>query len=172
MGLWDKLRGELIDIIEWLDSTNDTLVYRFPRYGNEIKYGAKLVVRDGQSAVFVNEGQVADVFGPGTYTLETKNLPILSTIFGWKYGFQSPFKAEVYFASTRRFTDLKWGTRNPIMLRDQEFVPVRLRAFGTYAMRVANAAELLREIVGTDGHFTTGEITEQLRNMNIIFLFA
>ena len=109
MGLWDKIKGELIDIIEWLDDSNDTMLHRFERYGNEIKYGAKLVVREGQAAVFVNEGQIADVFTPGTYTLQTQNLPILATLKGWKYGFESPFKAEVYYASMRRFTDLKWG---------------------------------------------------------------
>ena len=165
MGIWDKLRGELIDIIEWLDPTSNTMVYRFERYNNEIKYGAKLVVREGQAAVFVNEGQIADVFKPGTYELETKNLPILSTLLGWKYGFESPFKAEVYFASMRRFTDLKWGTKNPVMLRDKEFGPVRLRAFGTYVMHVTDPAAFIREIVGTEGHFTTEDITAQLRNM-------
>ncbi|MBN2445784.1 MAG: SPFH domain-containing protein [Phycisphaerae bacterium] len=165
MGIWDRLRGELIDIIEWLDPTSNTMVHRFERYNNEIKYGAKLVVREGQAAVFVNEGQIADVFKPGTYELETKNLPILSTLMGWKYGFESPFKAEVYFASTRRFTDLKWGTKNPVMLRDKEFGPVRLRAFGTYVMRVNDPAAFIREIVGTEGRFTTEDITAQLRNM-------
>ncbi|MFT7620832.1 MAG: membrane protease subunit (stomatin/prohibitin family), partial [Planctomycetota bacterium] len=136
MGLWDKIRGEFIDIVEWLDSSRDTLVHRFERYGNEIKYGAKLVVREGQAAVFVNEGVIADVFEPGTFTLETQNVPILSTLKGWKYGFASPFKAEVYFVNTRRFTDLRWGTKNPIMLRDAEFGPIRLRAFGTYVIKV------------------------------------
>ncbi len=167
MAFWDKIKGELIDIIEWMDDSNDTMVYRFERYGNEIKYGAQLVVRESQAAVFINEGKLADVFLPGQYTLETQNLPILSTLKGWKYGFQSPFKAEVYFVNTRRFTDLKWGTRNPIMLRDAEFGPVRLRAFGTYCMRVKDPATFIREIVGTDGHFTTSEITDQLRNMII-----
>src|SRR5262245_46029358 len=165
MGLFDKLRGELIDIIEWNESGDSQLLaYRFPRYNNEIKYGAKLVVREGQAAVFVNQGQLADVFPPGTYTLETRNLPILSTLLGWMYGFESPFKAEVYFASTRLFTDLKWGTKNPIMLRDAEFGPVRLRAFGTYALRVGVAGIFIRQIVGTDHRFTADQITEQLRN--------
>ena len=165
MGLWDKIKGELIDIVEWLDDSHDTLVYRFERHGNEIKYGAKLIVREGQQAVFINEGQLADVFPPGTYTLTTQNLPILSTLKGWKHGFESPFKAEVYFVSTRQFTDQKWGTKNPVMLRDPEFGPVRLRAFGTYAVRVDDPAQFLREIVGTSGHFTTSEITDQLRNL-------
>ena len=171
MGLWDKIRGEFIDIVEWIDNTNDTLVYRFERHGNEIKFGAKLTVREGQAAVFVNEGKIADVFQPGMYTLETKNLPILSTLQGWKYGFSSPFKAEVYFASMRLFTDLKWGTKNPIMLRDSDFGVVRLRAFGTYVIKVADPSVFVRQVSGTDGRFTTGEITEQLRNF-IVSRFA
>jgi len=165
MGFFDKIKGELIDIIEWLDSSQDTMVYRFERYGNEIKNGAKLTVRESQVAVFISEGRIADVFGPGMHTLETSNLPILSTLKGWKYGFESPFKAEVYFVNTRRFTDQKWGTKNAIMLRDPEFGPVRIRAFGTYVMRVNDAATFIREIVGTDGHFTTIEVTNQLRNL-------
>ena len=167
MSIWDKLRGELIDIIEWLDDSSDTMVYRFERRGNEIKYGAKLTVREGQAAVFVNEGKIADVFKPGMYTLKTENLPILATLKGWKYGFESPFKAEVYFVSTRRFTDLKWGTKNPVMVRDQEFGPVRLRAFGTYAMKVDDPGTFIREIVGTDGRFSKDEITDQLRNITV-----
>jgi len=165
MGLMDKLRGEFIDIIEWLDDSRDTIVWRFPRYDNEIKMGAKLVVRESQTAVFVNEGQVADAFGPGTYTLETQNLPVLSTLKGWKYGFNSPWKAEVYFVNTRLFTDLKWGTQNPVIVRDPEFGMVRLRAFGAYAARVVDATKLLRELVGTDPQFRTEEVQEYLRQM-------
>lgn len=165
MGLWDKIRGEFIDIIQLADDAPDTMVFRFERYGHEIKYGAKLVVREGQAAVFINEGKLADVFAPGTYTLTTQNLPILSTLAGWKYGFESPFKADVYYVWTRQFTDLKWGTKNPIMLRDAEFGPVRLRAFGTYVLRVTDPAAFIRQIVGTDRQFTTDEIAEQLRNM-------
>ncbi len=165
MGLFDKIRGEFIDIIAWTDDSNDTMVYRFERYDNEIKYGARLTVREGQVAALVNEGKLADVFTPGMYTLETQNLPILATLKGWKYGFHSPFKAEVYFISTRQFTDLKWGTKNPVMMRDPEFGAVRLRAFGSYAIRVTDAARFIRELVGTDGRFTTDEITGQLRNM-------
>ena len=130
MGLLNKIKGEFVDIVEWTDDTRDTIVWRFPRYDNEIKNGAQLVVRESQVAVFVNEGQIADVFVPGTYSLETKNLPILTTLKGWKYGFNSPFKAEVYFVSTRQFTDMKWGTQNPVIVRDPEFGMVRLRAFG------------------------------------------
>ena len=165
MGLFDKIKGEFIDVIEWTDDTGDTLVYRFERHNNEIKNGAQLTVRQGQIAVFVDEGELADVFGPGMYTLETSNLPILSTLKGWKHGFQSPFKAEVYFVSTRLFTDQKWGTKNPITMRDPEFGPVRVRAFGTYAIRVADAKVFINEIVGTDGRFSTGEVTDQIRNI-------
>jgi membrane protease subunit (stomatin/prohibitin family) len=171
MALWDKIKGELIDIVQWMDDSSDTVVYRFERYNNQIKYGAQLTVRESQAAVFVNEGKIADVFSPGMYTLETRNLPVLSTLQGWKYGFNSPFMAEVYFCSTRQFTDLKWGTMNPIMLRDAEFGPVRLRAFGTYVMRVKDPATLVRQIAGTDGHFTVDEIVNQLRNF-IVSRFA
>ncbi|MEU8336063.1 SPFH domain-containing protein [Micromonospora tulbaghiae] len=167
MGLMDKLRGELIDIIEWLDDSRDTMVWRFPRYQNEIKMGAKLVVRESQTAVFVNEGKIADVFPPGTYTLETRNLPILSTLKGWKYGFNSPFKAEVYFVNTRQFTDMKWGTQNPVILRDAEFGVVRVRAFGAFAARVVDASRLLRELVGTDPQFRTEEVQEYLRQLMV-----
>ena len=165
MGLWDKVRAEFIDIIEWTDDSRDTIVWRFPRFQNEIKMGAKLVVRESQTAVFVNEGQVADVFPPGTYTLQTQNMPILSTLKGWKYGFDSPWKAEVYFVNTRQFTDMKWGTQNPIIVRDAEFGMVRLRAFGAYAVRVVDPAKLLRELAGTDPQFRTEEVQEFLRQL-------
>ncbi len=165
MGLFSKLFHEFVDVIEWIDDSNNTMVYRFERYGNEIKYGAKLIVREAQIAVFVNEGQVADVLGPGTYELETKNLPVLTTLQNWHHGFQSPFKAEVYFCNARRFTDMKWGTKHPLMLRDSEFGGLRIRAFGTYGVRVTDALTFIREIVGTDGVFTTDEISSQLRNL-------
>jgi membrane protease subunit (stomatin/prohibitin family) len=165
VGLWDKVKGEFIDIIEFLDDSRDTIVWRFPRYQNEIKMGAKLVVRESQVAVFVNEGQVADVFTPGTYTLQTQNLPILSTLKGWKYGFDSPWKAEVYYVNTRQFTDFKWGTQNPVMMRDAEFGMVRLRAFGAYSLRVVDPEKLLRELVGTDPQFRTEEVQEFLRQL-------
>ena len=163
MALWDKLMGELVDIVEWLDDSNNTLAYRFERYQNEIKYGAKLVVREGQVAAFINEGKLADVFKPGTYELTTQNLPILATLKGWKYGFNSPFKAEVYFCSTRKFTDLKWGTPGPAMMRDKDFGVVRATAFGIYAIRVKDAGLFVRDLVGTDNRFTTDEIQENLR---------
>jgi len=165
MSIWDKLFGEFVDIIEWTDSSVDTMVYRFQRYGNEIKFGAKLTVRESQVAVFVSEGEIADVLGPGLYELETKNLPILSTLQHWHHGFESPFKAEVYFFNMRQFVDLKWGTKNPIMMRDKEFNMVRLRTFGTYTIRIDDPSKFIREIVGTDGHFTVDEISSQLRNL-------
>ena len=165
MGLFDKIRGEFVDIIEWLDDSNDTMVFRFDRFQNEIKNGAKLTVREGQVAVFINEGQIADVFQPGMYELTTANLPILSTLKGWKYGFNSPFKAEVYFISTRNITAQKWGTKNPITLSDQRFGMLEIRAFGTYVIRVKDAPVFIKEIVGTDGHFTTDEIADQLKSM-------
>jgi membrane protease subunit (stomatin/prohibitin family) len=165
MGIIDFIKSELIDIIEWTDDSGDTLVYRFPDQDHEIKMGAKLTVREGQAAVFVNEGQIADVFTPGLYTLNTQNMPVLTTIRGWKYGFESPFKAEVYFVSTRNFLDLKWGTQNPIMLRDNDFGVVRLRAFGTYGIRVVEPGDFLKQVVGTDALFTTDEIDGQLRSM-------
>jgi membrane protease subunit (stomatin/prohibitin family) len=159
------LKGEFIDVISWLDDTRDTMVWRFERRDNAIKYGAKLTVREGQAAVFVNEGQIADIFGPGLYELQTNNMPILTTLQHWDHGFSSPFKCEIYFVNTTRFNDQKWGTKNPIMCRDPEFGPVRIRAFGTYSMRVSDPGKFLKEIVGTDGEFTSDEISDQIRNV-------
>ena len=136
----DFLTGEFIDVIEWVDDTRDTMVWRYETRGRAIKYGAKLTVREGQAAVFVHEGQLADVFGPGLYMLETNNMPVLTRLQHWDHGFRSPFKSEIYFVNTTRFNDLKWGTRNPVIARDPEFGPVRLRAFGTYSMRVTDPA--------------------------------
>ncbi len=171
MGLFDWIGGQFIDVIDWTDDSHDTMVYRFNRQGNEIKYGAKLIVRASQVAVFVNEGEIADVLTAGTYELETKNIPILTTLKHWDHGFNSPFKAEVYFLNTKRFIDLRWGTKNPIMVRDPEFAMVRLRAFGTYEIRIDDPKVFMTEIVGTDGHFTTDEIDKQLTNL-IVSKFA
>jgi len=162
MGLLNKLMGELVDLIEWLDDTDDTLTYRFERYQNDIKYGANLVVREGQMAAFVNEGRLADVFPPGTYTLVTVNLPILSTLKGWKFGFSSPFKAEVYFCSTRKFADLAWVTPGPATMRDRGVGAVPVTAFGLYAIRIKDAGTFVREMVGTDSRFTIEQIQENL----------
>jgi len=165
MSIFDFLSGQFIDVIHWTDDTRDTMVWRFERHGHEIKYGAKLTVREGQSAVFVHEGQLADIFTPGLYMLETNNMPIMTTLQHWSHGFQSPFKSEIYFVSTNRFTDLKWGTKNPIMLRDPDFGPTRIRAYGTYTVKVSDPGKFMTEIVGTDGEFTTDEVTFQIRNI-------
>ncbi len=155
----------MIDIIEFLDNTQNTIVHRFERHNNEIKNNAKLVVREGQIAVFINEGELADTFAPGTYTLNTQNLPILSTLKGWKYGFNSPFKAEVYFVSTRNFIDQKWGTKNPVILSDDRFGMVEVRAFGMYSFKITDAGRFIKEIVGTNQLFTTQHISEQLKSI-------
>ena len=165
MGIFDFLTGEFIDVIHWVDDTRDTMVWRFEREGHQIKYGAKLTVREGQAAVFIHEGQLADVFTPGLYMLETNNMPIMTTLNHWDHGFKSPFKSEIYFVNTTRFNNLKWGTKNPIMVRDPEFGPLRLRAYGTYSIRISDAARFLTEIVGTDGEFTMDEISFQIRNI-------
>jgi membrane protease subunit (stomatin/prohibitin family) len=166
MGLGSWLGGQFIDIIEWTEpSQNEILAHRFQRHNNEIKNGAKLIVREGQAAAFVKEGQLADVKLPGMYTLDTKNIPILSSILGWKYGFESPFKCEVYFIATRQWTDQKWGTQNPVMVRDPEFGPVRLRAFGNFAFKVTDPATFLKELVATDPSFELYEISAQFRNV-------
>lgn len=166
MGLLDWAKGQFIDIIEWTEpSQNEILAHRFTRHKNEIKNGAKLIVREGQAACFVKEGQLADVKLPGMYTLDTKNMPILSTILGWKYGFESPFKCEVYFISTRQWTNQKWGTQNPVMYRDPEFGPVRLRAFGNFAFKVTDPGTFLKELVATDPSFELYEISAQFRNV-------
>lgn len=168
MGLWDKLTGELVDIIEWKqESESDVMAWHFPRYEDQIKNGAQLIVREGQVAAFLHLGKLADVFTPGLHTLTTQNLPILSTLAGWKYGFNSPFKSDVYFISTRRFTDQKWGTSNPIMLRDKEFGPTRIRAFGNYAIQVTDPPTFLRQLVSTDPSFQTYEIAAQLRGLMV-----
>ena len=167
MGLWDTLKqhagAQLLDVLQWLDDTNNTLVYRFPIFNQAITDNSKLVVREGQAAVFVAEGQLSDVFGPGTYTLDTRNTPIVGFFKSIAYGLNMPYKGDVYFISTRQFTDNKWGTPNPIMLRDAEFGPVRIRAFGVYTYRITDPAMFIRQIVGTDGLFTTDEINGQLK---------
>lgn len=169
MGLLDNIKQQIgsqfIEIIQWLDESTDSLVYRFPVYNQEIKMGAQLTVRENQAALFINEGKAADLFGPGRYEITTQNVPILTTLRGWKYGFQSPFKAEVYFFNTRLFTDLKWGTTNPVMMRDTDFGMIRVRAFGTYAMKIADPKVFFNTIVGTQGLTTTEEITGQLRSI-------
>lgn len=167
MSIFDKVKQEalnqFIEVIEWLDSTGDTMVYRFPVAGQEIKNSAQLIVRESQAAVFVFEGQIGDVFTPGKYTIDGGNTPILSKIGAWKYGFNSPFKSEVYFVNTKQFTDMKWGTSNPIMLRDLDFGIVQLRAYGAYSLRIADPGEFIKEIAGTNAQFSTDDIEAQLK---------
>lgn len=163
MGLMDKLRGEFVDIIEWLEDSRTLLAWRFPRYQNEIKQGAQLIVREGQLAIFVYQGQLADVFGPGTYTLNTQNLPIMSTLQGWRHGFNSPFRSEVYFVNMRPVTDLRWGTPNPLTIRDPDFGMVQVRANGLCVVRVFDPVIFLRQVIGTDSNVGVDEITELLR---------
>ena len=165
MGIFDKLKGEFIDIIEFLDDSSNTLVHKFDRKDNEIKNGAQLTVRESQVAVLINEGKLADIFSPGRYELTTNNLPILTTLKGWKYGFSSPFKVDVYFISTKTFTGQKWGTKNPIPLRDPEFGVVRLRAFGTYGFRVGDVEKLVKHFAGTSGEFLIEDLEDQLKSL-------
>lgn len=166
MGIFKKfVKSQFIEVIEWTNDDLKKMVYRFPVEGNEIKMGARLTVRPSQLAVFVNEGKVADVFEPGTYEISTQNMPVLTKLKSWKYGFNSPFKAEVYFVSTTQFTNMKWGTKNPVMMRDQEFGRVRIRALGLYAFKVDNATLFLQDIFGTSGDFRTDAIQDYLRGI-------
>ena len=165
MGLLDKLKGELVDIIEWIDDSRSTLAWRFPRYQNEIKNGAELIVREGQKAVFVYRGSLADQFDPGHYTLTSENLPILSTLQGWKHGFDSPFRSEVYFINTRPVTDIRWGTPQPVTVRDPDFKMVQVRANGLCVVKIEDVEVFLREVIGTDSAVEADEITELLRRV-------
>src|SRR5204863_5735572 len=165
MGILDRLSpsAQFIEVIEWLDNTGDTMMYRFPVRDQEIKNGAQLIVRESQAAVFVHEGQIADVFGPGRYSVDGGNTPILSKLGAWKHGFNSPIKSEVYFVNTKQFTDMKWGTWSPVMLRDAAFGIARLRAFGAYSLRVADPSEFIKQIAGTNAQFQTEDIDGQLK---------
>jgi excisionase family DNA binding protein len=164
MGLTDFIRSQFIDIIEWTDDSRDTLSYRFPDDDKEIKRGAQLIVRESQVVQFVYLGQYGDLFPPGKHTLTTDNIPVLSRLKGWKYGFESPFKADVYYVTTRLFTGNKWGTSNPIMMRDQDFGIVRVRAFGTYDFRITDPPRFLKEVAGTDHHFRLDEFADTMRS--------
>ncbi|MEO8002827.1 MAG: SPFH and helix-turn-helix domain-containing protein [Arenimonas sp.] len=171
MGITDFLKGQLLEIIEWTDDSRDTLSYRFPDDDKEIKNGAQLIVRESQQVQFVAAGKYGDLFNPGKHTLSTENIPILSTILGWKYGFNSPFKCDVYYINTRLFTGNKWGTSNPVMMRDKDFGVVRLRAFGTYDFRIIDAPKFLKEIAGTDQNFRLDEFADTMRS-RIISVFT
>src|SRR3954453_21748191 len=171
VGLMDLVKSQLVEIIEWTDDSRDTLSYRFPDEDKEIKRGAQLIVRESQAAQFVYLGQYGDLFGPGNHTLTTNNIPVLTRLQGWKYGFESPFKADLYFVTTRLFTGNKWGTANPVMVRDQDFGIVRLRAFGTYDFRVVDVPRFLKEVAGTDDHFRLDEFTDAMRS-RIVSVFS
>ncbi len=171
MGIVDFLKGQLLEIIEWTDDSRDTLSYRFPDDDKEIKNGAQLIVRESQQVQFVAAGKYADIFNPGKHSLITENIPILSTILGWKYGFNSPFKCDVYFINTRLFTGNKWGTSNPVMMRDKDFGVVRLRAFGTFDFKIVNAAKFLKEVAGTDQNFRLDEFADTMRS-RIVSVFT
>lgn len=164
MGILNYLKTQLLDIIQWQDDSRDTLSWRFPDEDKEIKRGAQLIVRESQAAQFVYLGQFGDTFGPGKHTLVTENIPVLSTLKGWKYGFESPFKADVYFVNTRLFTGNKWGTSNPVMLRDQDFGIVRVRAFGTFDFKIVDVQTFLKEVAGTDHHFRLDEFNDTMRS--------
>lgn len=163
MGLFSKLTGQLIDVIEWKDDSADTMVHRYDRNGKEIMMGAQLTVRESQVAVMVNEGRIADVFQPGRYELSTQNMPVMTALQSWKFGFNSPFKAEVYFINTKQFLDQRWGTANPVMMRDAEFGMIRLRAFGIYSFRVSDPVAFLKEVFGTAAYMTVDGVTGQIK---------
>ncbi|CCH53732.1 hypothetical protein BN8_02849 [Fibrisoma limi BUZ 3] len=163
MGLFDFIRNELIEVIDWVDNSTDTVIWKFPDNGNNIKYGAQLTVRESQVAVFMNEGQIADVYPPGRYELTTQNMPIMTTLRSWKFGFESPFKVDIYFVSTKQFTNLKWGTQNPIIVRDPEFKQVRVRAFGVFSLRVTDGGKFIREFAGTTPIVRIADVEDQLR---------
>jgi excisionase family DNA binding protein len=171
MGLMDYLKTQLLDIIEWQDDSRDTLSWRFPDQDKEIKRGAQLIVRESQTAQFIYLGQFGDTFGPGKHSLVTDNIPILSTLKGWKYGFESPFKADVYFVNTRLFTGNKWGTANPVMLRDPDFGIVRVRAYGTFDFKIVDVRTFLKEVAGTDDHFRLDEFADTMRS-RIVSIFS
>jgi len=164
MGLMDFIKGELLEVIEWTEDARDTLSYRFPDEDKAIKNGAQLIVRESQMAQFVYVGEFGDTFGPGKHTLTTDNIPILTKLKSWPYGFNSPFKADVYYVVTRLFTGNKWGTANPVMLRDNDFGVVRVRAFGTYDFKIVDVKTFLREVAGSDHNFRLDEFSDTMRS--------
>lgn len=170
MGIKDFIKSQFIEVIEWTDSSMDTIVYRFPVMNKEIKMGAMLTVRESQVAVFVNQGQLADVYTPGLYELSTNNMPIMCKLKAWKYGFNSPFKAEVYFVNTKQFIDQKWGTQSPVPMMDPQFGQIEVRARGTYSFRVSNPVDFMREVFGTKDSLRTDEISAQLRSYIIQYM--
>lgn len=174
MGLFDAIsglvKGQFIDVIEWTDNTGNTLVHKYDMNGKDIMMGAQLTVRESQAAIFVNEGELADVYGPGRYELSTSNMPVMTKLQSWRFGFNSPFKADVYFINTKQFLDRKWGTANPVMMRDAEFGVIRLRAFGVFAFRVTDPVVLLREVFGTKRITTADDVDGQIKRMLVSVL--
>src|SRR6267154_1264249 len=171
MGLMDYLKTQFLEIIQWEDDSRDTVSFRYPDMDKEIKRGAKLIVRESQVAQFVYLGQFGDTFGPGEWSLTTDNIPILSTLKGWKYGFESPFKADVYYVNTRLFTGNKWGTSNPVVMRDADFGIVRARAFGTFDFKIVEPKLFLKEVAGSDQHFRLDEFADTMRS-RVVSLFS
>ena len=171
MGLMDYLKTQFLEIIEWQDDSRDTISFRYPDQDKEIKNGAQLIVRESQTAQFVYLGQFGDTYAPGKYSLTTDNIPILSTLKGWKYGLHSPFKADLYYVNTRLFTGNKWGTANPIMMRDADFGIVRARAYGTFDFKVVDVKTFLKEVAGTDDHFRLDEFADTMRS-RIVSVFT
>ncbi len=168
MGFFKNIiKGQLIDVIEWIDESRDVMVHRYDMNGKDIMMGAQLTVRESQVAVFMNEGQIADVYNPGRHELTTANMPIMTALKSWKFGFNSPFKADVFFVNTRQFLDMKWGTANPVMMRDSEFGVIRLRAFGIYSFRVKDPVVFLKEVFGTNSLFTVDGVEGQLKRVMV-----
>lgn len=165
MGLFNFIKTNLLKSLEWVDNSKDTIVYKYPMDGRQIQYGSKLTVRPSQVAVFLNKGKIADIFGPGMYTLQTSNLPILTQLLSWGHGFKSPFYADVYFVNTKQFTNQKWGTSNPITMRDKDFGTIRLRGYGSYSFKVSNPEIFLTELFGTNSSFTTEDINSYLKSI-------
>jgi membrane protease subunit (stomatin/prohibitin family) len=165
MGLFDFIKNEFIEVIDWVDDTQDTVIYKFPDKGNKINNGAQLTVRESQVVVLMNEGEFGDVYIPGRHELTTSNMPIITTLKSWKYLFDSPFKVDIYYVSTKQFTNLKWGTSNPVIVRDKEFGQVRLRSFGSYAIRVVDPKKFIKEFAGTHPWVRIETVQEQLRNI-------
>jgi membrane protease subunit (stomatin/prohibitin family) len=165
MGLFDFIRNELIEVIDWIDTSTDTVLWKFQDKQNNIKNGAKLTVRESQKAVLMNEGEFGDEYLPGLHSLITSNMPITTTLKSWKYGFETPFKVDIYFISTKQFTNLKWGTSGPILMRDAEFGQVRLKSFGNYSIRVKDAKKFITEFAGTNPYVKVSLVEETLKSI-------
>lgn len=161
------LKSNLLKAIEWQDSSKDTIIYKYPMDGRQIQFGSKLTVRDSQVAIFMNKGKIADILGPGTHILKARNIPILTQLLSLPFGFKSPFYSDVFFVNTKQFTNQKWGTANPITMRDSEFGTIRVRGYGSYAFKVANPETFLREISGTASNYTSDDINNYLRSFLI-----